>query len=196
MSIPAESPRRFARQALVFEGSLVVVAAAVGWFMTTPPWRQIRWTWEGAASGLAACVPLLAVMFALRQLHVGPFGRLNRVVDRIVVPMFAGLTLGDFALISIVAGFGEEMLFRGVIQAALVGWLGIVAGIAVASALFGLAHIITPTYALLAAAIGAYLGWLLWFSEDLLPPIVAHAVYDFAALAYLTRWTAKRPPTP
>jgi membrane protease YdiL (CAAX protease family) len=186
MSMPALSPRRFVRQAILFEGSLALVAAALGWLLPTPPWRQIHWTWTAAAYGAAAALPLLAAMFALHQLRAGPFGRLNRVVDQLIVPLFAGCSLADFALISLVAGFGEELLFRGLVQTALIGWFGVAAGVALASLLFGLAHIITPTYALLAAAIGIYFGWLALYSNDLLAPIVAHAVYDFAALVYLT----------
>lgn len=189
MSMPVLSPRRFVRQAILFEGSLALVAVALGWLLPTPPWRQIHWTWMAAAWGAAASVPLLAAMLALRRVRGGPFGRLNRIVDQVVVPLFAGCSLADFALISLVAGFGEELLFRGLIQAALVNWFGVAAGVAVASLLFGLAHMITPTYALLATAIGVYFGWLSLVTDDLLAPIVAHAVYDFAALAILTRRT-------
>ncbi len=192
MSISTSSPRRFVNQAILFEGSLAVVAMAVGWFLPTPPWRRIHWTWQAAGEGAAAAVPLLAAMLALRSAHAGPFGRLNRLVDEFVVPLFAGCRIADFAVIAIVAGFGEELLFRGVIQAALANWLGITAGIAIASLLFGVAHIITPTYASLAALIGAYLGWLAFASGDLLAPIMTHAIYDFAALVHLT--SGKRGP--
>jgi membrane protease YdiL (CAAX protease family) len=186
MSTSTPAPRRFVRQAILFEGSLALVALAVGWFLPAPPWRQIHWTWPAAVEGAAAAVPLLAAMLALRSVQVGPFGRLNRLVDEFVVPLFAGCGIADFALIAVVAGFGEELLFRGVIQAALATWLNITAGLVTASLLFGVAHIITPTYAILAALIGAYLGWLAIYSEDLLAPIVTHAIYDFAALVYLT----------
>ncbi len=169
-----------------------MVALAIGWFMTTPPWRQIAWTWQAAAWGLVGCLPLLALMFALRQLKTGPLGRLNHVVDRLVIPLFTPLGIADFAIISIVAGIGEEMLFRGVIQTLLVGWSGMAAGLGVASLLFGLAHIITPTYAVLATLIGGYLGWIFWRGDNLLTPIVVHSVYDFAALVYLTRFAGKR----
>jgi uncharacterized protein len=187
MSMPALSPRRFVRQAVLFEGSLALIAVALGWLLPTPPWRQIHWTWTAAALGIAASIPLLAAMFALRRLRAGPFGRLNRVVDQVIVPLFADCSLADFALISMVGGLGEELLFRGLIQAALVNWFSIAVGIGIASLLFGLAHIITPTYALLATIIGAYFGGLALYTNDLLVPILAHAVYDFAALAYLTR---------
>jgi membrane protease YdiL (CAAX protease family) len=182
-----ESPRRFVVQALAFEAALAVVACGLGWLLPIPPWRQIRWDIAGLGWGIAACIPLVAGMFALRGLKTGPVGRLNQVVDRFVVPLFARCTLLDFALISIVGGLGEELLFRGLIQAVLTNWLGVTAGIVIASLLFGLAHIITPTYAVLAALIGAYLGWVWIAAGNLLAPIVAHALYDFAALIYLTR---------
>lgn len=166
---------------------MALIAVALGWFLPTPPWRQIHWTWTAAAWGIAASVPLLAAMFALRRLRAGPFGRLNRVVDQVIVPLFAGCSLADFALISLVGGLGEELLFRGLIQAVLVSWFGVAVGIGLASLLFGLAHIITPTYALLATIIGVYFGGLALYTNDLLAPIVTHAVYDFAALGYLTR---------
>jgi membrane protease YdiL (CAAX protease family) len=187
MSNSKESPHRFVVQALAFEGALAVIACALGWLMSVPPWRQIHWDLAGLGWGIAACIPLLAGMFALRGLRSGPIGRLNRVVDHFVVPLFAKCTLLDFALISIVGGLGEELLFRGLIQAALTNWLDVGAGIVVASLLFGLAHIITPTYAVLAALIGVYLGWVWIAADNLLAPIVAHALYDFAALVYLTR---------
>ena len=53
------------------------------------------------------------------------------------------------------AGIGEELLFRGVVQALLERWLGPWIALGVASILFGLVHALTPTYALLAAFAGA-----------------------------------------
>ncbi len=187
MSNAVDTHRRFVVQAITFEATLALVACGLGWLLPVSPWRQIRWDTHGLGWGLAACVPLLVIMFALRGLKSGPLGRLNRIVDQLVVPLFANCTLVDFALISLIAGFSEELLFRGLIQAALTNWLGLTAGLVIASLLFGLAHIITPTYAVLAALIGAYLGWVWIATGNLLAPIVAHALYDFAALVYLTR---------
>ena len=51
--------------------------------------------------------------------------------------------------------------------------------------LFGLGHWITPSYGVLAGIIGGYLGLLTMASSNLLPAILAHALYDFAALVYL-----------
>jgi hypothetical protein len=185
--------RPFVLKAVLFEGSLGLAAVVLGCWMTVPPWRQIRGDATDAAWGLAATVPLLAMMLALRQLNAGPFRRLNRAVDELLVPLFSGCTLSDFALISLVGGLGEELLFRGLIQAVLSHWFGLVAGLVLASILFGLAHMITLTYAVIAALVGAFFGWLWIHFDNLLVPIVAHAVYDFAALAYLMR---SGPPAP
>jgi membrane protease YdiL (CAAX protease family) len=39
----------------------------------------------------------------------------------------------------------------------------------------------------LAFLVSVYFGWLAVATNDLLPPILAHAIYDFFALVYLTR---------
>jgi uncharacterized protein len=179
--------REFVRRAVLFEGALGAVALILGSWMTIPPWRQIRGDSADAAWALAATAPLLAMMFALRRLNAGPLGRLNRAVDAVLIPLFAGCTLSDFALISLVGGLGEELLFRGLLQAVFSHWLGLPAGLILASLLFGLAHMITPTYAVVAAVVGGYLGWLWIHFDNLLVPIIVHAAYDFVALAYLTR---------
>ncbi len=58
-------------------------------------------------------------------------------------------------------------------------------GLAVASVVFGLLHAVTPTYAVLAALIGVYLGGLWQVTGNILTPIVTHALYDFLLLVYL-----------
>ncbi len=182
------SPRRFVLQTLLFEGALGVGALVAGIWMNSPPWAQIRWEAAAAGWGLGAAVPMVAVMYWLRQIRRGPLGRLNRVVDEFVVPLFAGSTLAQIGCIAIVAGVCEELLFRGVVQTALEGWLGLTAAIVLANVLFGLIHFVTPAYAIWAMLVGAYFSglWALC-DRNLLAPIVAHAVYDFIALAYLTR---------
>jgi membrane protease YdiL (CAAX protease family) len=105
--------------------------------------------------------------------------------------MFGGATLGQLAAVSLVAGCGEELLFRGLLQAGVSGWIsghvGLGVGLAVASALFGVCHWLSGTYAILAVLAGAYFGLLLILTGNILAPIIAHAAYDFLALAYLIK---------
>ena len=108
-----------------------------------------------------------------------------------LVPLFRDCRLAELAIIATLAGIGEEMLFRGVIQAAAAqeigGQRGVWLGLLLASVLFGLLHPITPTYAILAGLIGLYLGGLWLASGNLLTPVVAHGAYDFLALVYLVK---------
>jgi uncharacterized protein len=173
--------------ALAFEGAMAVVTCAVGGFLKPPLWQQLAWSPRDFALGLVATLPMLIGLLTMRRIERGPLGRLNAVVDQLLVPMFARSSIVQLALISIVAGIGEELLFRGVLQVVLIAWLGLAVGLILASVVFGLLHAVTPTYAVLATIIGIYFGWFAWASGNLLGPIVAHAIYDFVALVYLTR---------
>lgn len=94
--------------------------------------------------------------------------------------------------IGLSAGFGEELLFRGVIQTQLVEVLtafgeptAVVGAILLSGGIFGLLHAVTPLYAFLATLASFYFGYLLVaFDGNLAVPIIAHTVYDFGALVY------------
>jgi hypothetical protein len=101
--------------------------------------------------------------------------------------MFGGASVAQLAAVAIAAGFGEELLFRGLVQAGISDFLGVTIGLAVASVLFGVCHWLNTTYAILAMLAGAYFGLLLVATGNILTPIVAHAAYDFLALSYLVR---------
>jgi hypothetical protein len=49
------------------------------------------------------------------------------------------------------------------------------------------AHSVSAAYALVAGAVGLYLGSLYLITQNLLAPVVAHALYDFVALLVLVR---------
>ena len=117
-----------------------------------------------------------------------PEERLRRVFEEFGRPFFASYTVLDLAVLALLAGAGEELLFRGVLQAILDRWWGPSVGLLVASALFGALHALTPTYAVLAALAGLYLGGVWLLTGNLLVVIIAHGLYDFIALVYLLRF--------
>jgi membrane protease YdiL (CAAX protease family) len=90
-------------------------------------------------------------------------------------------------MISLAAGLGEEALFRGVLQSVLTQAFSPSVGLVAASLLFGFAHCVTRAYVVFATLFGLYLGWLTIINDNLLAPIVAHTLYDFAALKYLVK---------
>jgi membrane protease YdiL (CAAX protease family) len=180
------STRSIVGIAIACEGALGLIALAVGWFVERRPLEQIAWSLPAIVQGLAAAVPMFAALWLVTRWPIGPLRALKQLVRDLVVPLFRGCTPLDLVLISAAAGIGEELLFRGVVQAGIhsythSAWLAI----AVAGVLFGLAHPISTTYAILAALIGVYLGWLLVATDNLLVPIITHAAYDFLALVYL-----------
>jgi membrane protease YdiL (CAAX protease family) len=106
----------------------------------------------------------------------------RRWVRELLLPLFGDLEAVDIVLLSAAAGFCEEVLFRGVMQAVW-GW-------AIASLVFGALHFPGLRYwgfALWATATGGWLGWLYLRSGCLWVPILTHALYDFLALSYI-RW--------
>lgn len=84
--------------------------------------------------------------------------------------------------LSVFAGVGEELLFRGAIQ----GWLSLhlhgVVAVVVASVLFGLVHYLSFTYFLVATGLGLVLGTAYALTDSLLLVMVWHGAYDLIAL--------------
>jgi membrane protease YdiL (CAAX protease family) len=173
--------------AILFEASLAPLALLLGWLLGQPALAGFEWRASDIVVGALATLPMLGLFLAGQFWPVGPFRAINRFFEEEARPILAVCQWPDLALISVAAGVGEEMLFRGVFQAALGRWLGAAWGWGATSVLFGLLHPITPGYILLAALLGAYLGALWSLSGNLLTAMVAHALYDFFALWYLLR---------
>ncbi len=176
---------RFFRLAFLFEGGLLVLALALDWLFGFSTFERIHWGWQTAVGGIIATFPLFLGMWGCARLPWEPIRRLLKELDERLIPLFLRCSHLELAMISLMAGVGEEALFRGVLQGGLARWLHPWVGLAVASLLFGLGHLITPTYAILAGLIGLYLGSLVWATEDLLLVMIAHSVYDYVALVYL-----------
>jgi membrane protease YdiL (CAAX protease family) len=187
MTTPRPCSWRFVLLAACFEGGLALLAWGIAWLLNEPLWDRLKWDPADAALGLGACLPMLLLFWACLRSRLPPLVRIRRLCDEFVRPLFAPCTLAELALISLLAGLGEETLFRGVLQADLTRRVGLGPGIALASILFGLLHALTPTYAVLATLMGLYLGLVWVVADNLLVVILAHGVYDFVALIYLVR---------
>jgi membrane protease YdiL (CAAX protease family) len=180
-------PIRFFALALAFEGGVLLVGLVAGMWMSPHPLELAHWSAQSVLLGIVWSLPMLVVLVLMRQCRFHAIGHLNQTIDRLLVPLFRQMALWQLALISAVAGFGEELLFRGVLQQVLADHLGIAAGIGVTSILFGLVHWVTPLYGILAGGVSVFFGWLFVRYGDLTPPIVTHGLYDFVALVYLIR---------
>ena len=179
-------------QAVFVEGGLAVIAVVVALFFGID---YLAHCWcDGETLFLigAATWLLIAGYFVLQALPFTSLRQIDRLVRNFFCQYMGQLTFGQLALIAALAGIGEELFFRGMIQLGLfllgVGeWLAIL----LTSLLFGLAHAITPIYFLLAFFISLYLGFLFLYTDNLLIPIAVHALYDFFVFLFI-RFTPQK----
>ena len=170
------------------EAALVGVAAIVGAVLQRGMFEELRWRALDVAWGIAATAPML-LGFAWLLHSKGAFAAgIRRFFEHVIRPVFGGWSIGQLAVISLLAGICEEALFRGALQGGLVRLAGTVPALLVASVAFGLAHPISKQYIVAAAVVGLLLGELLILTGNLLAPIAAHAVYDFCALLWFLRF--------
>ena len=189
-------PTRFAMTAVAFEGGLGLFAVFLGWLLGNGPWETMvgrplgEWR-DALLLGLVGTVPMVLALLCMDRWPGWPFCQTKQFLQNQIVPLFADLSVGQLMLLSLAAGIGEELLFRGLVQAGVIAWIGppngLFAGLVLASVIFGVCHWLTTMYAILATLVGLYLGWLFLISGNLLTPIVAHALYDFVALVYLVK---------
>jgi uncharacterized protein len=180
--------------AVFFEFGLAPFSLILGWLLGRPPLETFQWNSAAVGWGILATIPLVLMFLGMLRWPIGPLARVKEFCENEVVPLMSGCAWSDIALVSLSAGVGEEMLFRGVVQAAITGWLynhshqawwGVPCGVGLASILFGICHPISLPYAVSAAILGIYLGTVWILTGNLLTVMVTHALYDFAALSYL-----------
>ena len=83
----------------------------------------------------------------------------------------------------VIAPIMEEILFRGILQDALMRKYGVFVGILIASAVFGIVHVI-PQQVVNAFMIGIVLGYIYYRTGALLPVILIHCINN--AISYFT----------
>jgi membrane protease YdiL (CAAX protease family) len=175
-----ESSRELSRKAFVaavlFESSLAGAALVLGSVTEVAVFATFAFDAVDAGIGVLATLPPLAFLFVFVKTDFAP-----------LVPVFRACTWDELLALALVAGVGEELLFRGWMQEWLTPTAGPWAALAVTSIAFGLVHAVTPAYAVLAMGIGLYLGGLQMWTGNLLAPIVVHALYDFVAFLVLLR---------
>ena len=188
------SPDEFFLTAVIYETALGLLALLLGWMLGPDPRALIpelsgQSLWPvvtGILYGVLAAVPMLLFMEGVRRIPWEPVRELERLTDDSIFGTLISLRPVELVVISLCAGVGEELLFRGWMMSWIAGahpgtdptferWMLALVGSSIA---FGLVHYLTRLYVLIAALMGVYFGFLMLVSENLLVPIAAHATYN------------------
>ena len=155
---------------------LLVGVTLLAWW-----WRQPRRPLEHAGAAWRWALATLLAVPAL-ALALGVVAWQPKWPAELAV--WLALNLGVTAL-------AEELLFRGLLQGALVERLGAARGIGLTAVLFGLAHApFSAPFALVAGVAGLGYGWVLQLSGRLAAAVLLHAAVNllhFLLLSYPLR---------
>lgn len=150
-------------------------------------WQHVLFpTWRDTMLGVlvTALMLALAVAGSAASERWAAWAFLKRWMLQ-VSPFLAEIQPKEMVLLSVVAGFGEEALFRGVIQPLSGVWL--------ASLLFAVIHVLRwdsdgVKMILFYMPFGLLLGGLYWLTGNLWGCCVAHTLYDLVALWWIQRY--------
>lgn len=166
--------------AVLTQVTLAGAAVAGAGVMEVPvPWGLDRPA-LAVVAGVSVAALLAALNLWLLRRRAGLWRRVRVAVDEVLVPTFSILGSRQIVVVSVAAGIGEELFFRG--------WLQPAFGLIAASLAFGLAHVAGSrmlAFGVWAAGMGVVMGSLAVATGGILAPVTAHACYDVLAFHYL-----------
>jgi len=176
----------FLNVAGAFQAGMVLVALLAATWLNIDVWDRVAWSTESVGWGLAGILPLCAVSRLIDRIPWEPFRQMERTWSTILGPAMRDLTYTQLVTLALLVGISEELLFRGVLQVSLLPW-GWWPAMIITSVAFGLAHAMTPTYAVCAGLIGVYLSAVMELTTppNLLIPILCHAGCDLYAFVQI-----------
>jgi membrane protease YdiL (CAAX protease family) len=186
--------RSLMKMAFLVEGGLFglgLAIAYVGFFDRTQPLNAIdarQWRTAGIWGGMGT-IPMLLYLAVYHFYSPRVLRPMREFVEVHLKPLFQQCSIMELVVISLLAGFCEELFFRWCLQGGI-SWISqsLVAGLLVASVVFGLCHWVNRSYGITTTLIGIYLGWLMVWTGTWLAPAIAHALFDFVALVYIARF--------
>lgn len=166
---------------------LMIGLAAIGYRVTGIEFGlSERLNWPEVATGVLLCAPLLLLLKRLLKVRFGPLAEIWSLQVDLVGPAAASAGTVRLVAIAAMAGFSEELLFRGFLQQWLMSH-GIIAGLILPNVLFGLMHRATTAYAVCSFFVGLYFSVAVEFlpHTGILSAMLAHAIYDLVVLFLL-----------
>ena len=181
---PSQPPQMSLTGMLLLQGGIVLLALVLDMAFGLRMLDGLTFSLSALNWGIAATIPLLLGVWLLGSMRWAWVAELQQFMLEIIVPLFRKTPAGALFAVALLAGVGEELLFRGVVQGGLEGIVGSGMALLLASLFFGAMHALSRAYFLVATAMGFYLGWLYLATGNLLIPIVVHFLYDWIVLRY------------
>ncbi|MFO8142547.1 MAG: CPBP family intramembrane glutamic endopeptidase [Marinobacter sp.] len=173
--------------ALLFQGSIGVLGLLAIWLFDIPLLAGGFGLTEALLFGLLGAVATyLLLLFLSRMSWLFPDDLTSQMQG--LYNFAASFRWPVLLALSVLAGVGEELLFRGAIQGWLLQYTGPWTAVLAASVLFGLVHYVSFTYFLVATGLGLVLGGAYQLSGSLELVMVWHAAYDLLALYCLLKY--------
>ncbi|QBM17798.1 hypothetical protein MARI_19190 [Marinobacter sp. JH2] len=173
--------------ALLFQGGIGVVGAIALWLFDIPVLAgNVGWINAFVYGVVGAAATYLFLLQLTKLASLFPDGLSEQM--QALYKFAASYCWPVLLLLSLLAGVGEELLFRGAIQGGLLQYTEQWTAVIVASLLFGLVHYVSFTYFVIATGLGLVLGTAYQLSGSLIMVMVWHAVYDVLALYFLLNY--------
>lgn len=167
---------------VIVQSAMVLIAVLGSWWLDYDLLSLIRFDYQTLAEIAATSIALIGMALGSRR----AFPKIWRGLDRTTIELLGNskLKFATWAIISIsiLAGIGEEFLFRGFIQGWLEEQLPIALAILIPTALFALAHPHSKAYMAAVFVIGSIVGISFAITNSLLVAIASHIIFDIVAL--------------
>jgi membrane protease YdiL (CAAX protease family) len=191
-------PRRAVLR-IAFLGEGLLIVGALAWILLRDLSIPVSLSRTTIAQALALTCPLVLLNL---YVFLGPAGPRFRhpswriFADQFVRPLCADLTPGAALVVSLLAGLGEELLFRGVLLTELRPWCGDGGAVLISGILFGWVHFLSLWQRFIPVVLaycffGIVLGSIYLCTNDLTLLILVHAFYNFAVILAVRRDTRR-----
>jgi hypothetical protein len=179
---------RFGLMVLIVPGQLVFLAAALGaaWLSPQSLTRRLGlgrgglpgWSWIVLMLG----TPVIGVFSShLLSLLVSDMSDQLKLVDAMMRTHVRDFPLGLLAIVAVLPGFVEELLFRGYLQSRLLRCWPPVLAVGFSALVFSVAHL-DPVHVLGVIPLGLWLGTIAWRAGSIWPAILCHAINNAVAV--------------
>lgn len=170
-------------------GTVIIGIAAFGLslLLGTPLAPQLRFSIDDAMIGIIATLPPVIFLWWFSNTDLPALVEFRNSQIEFFSKIGFRFTPIRIVAMAVAAGVCEELLFRGVLQTWFASFSPVLFAILITNVVFGLLHMRTALYAVMAGGVGAYFGALYALNGNLIAPMIAHGLYDAVALEYTRR---------